>query len=79
MADFEIQLDPGFEDDIGRLIAEKANEAVAAVGAADGRSAAEIATRLDDELTRRGVDLPQENIDQAAGVIASGRLFEFRG
>lgn len=79
MADFEIKMNPDADRVIAALILDKANEAVAAVGPAAGRLAADIESQLSDELAKRGVNLPRTTIGEAAAVIAAGRPFEFRG
>ncbi len=75
----QIKMNPNFERDMGAMIVTKANEALAAVGPADGRPAERLEAALSSELKARGIDLPHETLRLAAEAIAAGQPFEFRG
>jgi len=79
MTTTKITMHPGAEREVAAIVLSAANDAAAAVGPAAGRSAEEIATQLNDELTTRGLDLPPATLKNAAAEILAGNPFEFSG
>jgi len=79
MTTTKITMHPGAERVTAAIVLEKANEAVAAVGPAAGRSQDELVEQLDTELKTRGMDLSHEVLAHAAAELVAGNPIEFSG